>query len=84
MQQSTSLVVMWDITKRVISYSISYYNTNIQCFSDSNIITGISSSETMYTLTHLQEATEYSITLTAILSDGETKSSFMATTMAAG
>ena len=84
MQQSTSLVVMWDITKRVISYSISYYNTNIQCFSDSNIITGISSIETMYTLTDLQEATEYSITLNAILSDGETESSFMATTMAAG
>ena len=66
------------------SYTISYYNTNVQCFSDSNIITGISSREAMYTLTDLQEATEYSITLTAILSDGETESSFMATTIAAG
>ena len=84
MQPSTSLVVMWDISEGVSSYSISYYNTNTQCFSDSNIITGISSNETIYTLTDLQEATEYSITLTAILSDGETESSFMATTMAAG
>ena len=84
MQQSTSLVVMWDISEGVSSYTISYYNTNAQCFSDSHISTDISNNETMYTLTDLQEATEYSITLTALLSDGETESSFMATTMAAG
>ena len=84
MQPSTSLVVLWDISDGVSSYSISYCNTNIQCFSDSNIITGINDNETMYTLTDLQEATEYSITLTAILSDGEIESSFMATTIAAG
>ena len=39
----------------------------------------------MYTLTELQEATEYSITVTAILSDGETEEdNLTATTMAAG
>ena len=75
-KQSTSLVVKWEFlstSKTVSTYSISYSNTNnIQCFTDSNDISDISGSETMYNLTGLQEATEYSITVTAILSDGET------------
>ena len=68
------------------SYTISYSNTNnTQCFTTSNTISGITASETMYTLTELQEATEYSITVTAILSDGETgEDNLTATTMAAG
>ena len=69
------------------SYSISFSNTNnTQCFTDSNEIVGVAAaSETIYTLTDLQEATEYSITLTAVLSDGETAEySLTATTMAAG
>ena len=52
------------------NYSISYSNTNTQCFTDSNDISGITASTTVYTLTGLQEATEYSIIVTAILSDG--------------
>ena len=67
------------------SYTISYSNTNTDCFTDSDDITGIAASETMYTLTGLQEGTEYSITVTAILSDGETaEDSLTATTMTAG
>ena len=68
-------MVLWEfllINKTVSTYSISYSNTNnTQCFNDSNDISDISASETMYNLTGLQEATEYSITVTAILSDGE-------------
>ena len=87
--QFTSLIFMWDFqltSKTVSTYSISYSNSNnTQCFTDSNDISGISSSETMYNLTGLQEATEYSITVTAILSDGETAvDSVTATTLPAG
>ena len=57
----------------VDSYSISYSNTNTDCFTVSyDDITDIASSETRYILTDLQEGTEYSITVTALLSDGET------------
>ena len=88
-RQITSLVIMWEIlliNNSVSTYFISYSNTNnTQCFTDSNDISDISASVTMYNLTGLQEATEYSITLTAILSDGETvEDSFIATTLTAG
>ena len=88
-RRSTSLVVKWEFlstNKTVSTYSISYSNTNnTQCFTDSNDISDISGSETMYNLTRLQEATEYSITVTAILSDGETvEDSVTATTLSAG
>ena len=67
------------------SYSISYSNTNTDCFTDSNGITGIAASETMYTLTDLQEGSEYYITVTALLSDGGTaENSIAATTIASG
>ena len=56
----------------VESYTISYSNTNTDCFTDSDDITGIAASETMYTLTDLEEGTEYFITVTVTLSDGET------------
>ena len=80
---------MWEFqltSKTVSTYSISYSNTNnTQCFTDSNDISDISDSETMYNLTGLQEATEYSITVTAILSDGETAvDRVTATTLPAG
>ena len=89
MIESTSLVVKWEFlstSKTVSTYSISYSNTNnTQCFTDSNDISDISGSETMYNLTGLQEATEYSITVTAILSDEETVDhSLTATTLPAG
>ena len=70
------LVVEWELlsdTKNVSSYIISYSNTeNTDCFTDSNTITDIPGNETMYTLTGLEERTEYSITITAILSGGGT------------
>ena len=89
MIQSTSLVVKWELlstSKPVSTYSISYSNTNnTQCFTDSNDISDIRGSETMYNLTGLQEATGYSITVTAILSDGETaRDSLTATTLPDG
>ena len=85
-------MVLWEFLltdKTVSTYSISYSNTNnTQCFTDSNDISDISASETIYNLTGLQEATEYSITVTAILSglsDKETiKDSLRATTLTAG
>ena len=70
---TSGVTVGWMLAEylEVTSYSISYSNTNnTQCFTDSNSITNISASETMYTLTDLQEATEYSITVTVILRDG--------------
>ena len=64
------------------NYTISYSNND--CPSDSYddilVITG-----TMYTLTGLEEGTNYSVTVTVTLSDGETgEYSLTATTMTAG
>ena len=67
------------------SYSISYSNTDTNCFTDSDDISGIASSETAYTMTDLQEGIEYSITVSVLLSDGETaRDSLTATTQATG
>ena len=66
-----------------ISYTVSYSNTNIQCFTDSDDITDIAASETVYTVHGLQEGTEYCITVTGMLSDGGTgEDSLTAATMA--
>ena len=84
---SNSLTISWTLDDRLsaTNYTISYFNTNTDCFTDSSDITGIAASETMYTLTDLQEDTEYSITVTAQMSDGEAaENSLTATTMAAG
>ena len=84
---TTSLTVSLVLGEGVTatSFTISYSNTDTQCFSDSNDITGIGASETMYTVTGLQEGTEYYITVTAMLSDGESGGdSLTATTMATG
>ena len=84
---TTSLALSWTLDNNVTAtdYTISYSNTNTDCFTDSDDITGIATSEAMYNLTDLQEGTEYSITITALLSDGETaEDSLTATTMAAG
>ena len=85
---TTSLTISWtlvdDVTVMVNSYTISYFNTNTDCFTDSDTIS-VAASETMYELTDLQEGTEYSITVTALLSLGETaEDSITATTMVAG
>ena len=68
----------------VTEYIISYSNTD--CPNDIyDDITGISDSETMYTLTDLEEGTEYSITVTAILSGGITQAyDVAATTISVG
>ena len=65
-----SLTISWTLADGVIvtEYIITY--SNIDCLNDIyDDITGISDSETMYILTDLEEGTEYSITVTAILSD---------------
>ena len=85
---TTSLTISWtladDVT--VTEYTISYSNTN--CLNDTiyDDITGISDSETMYTLDDLEEGTKYSITVTAILSDdgGTAQETVTATTMSVG
>ena len=78
-----SLILAEDVT--VTEYTISY--SNIDCPNDIyNDITGISDSETMHTLIDLEEGTEYSITVTAILSDdgGTASDTVTATTMSVG
>ena len=84
---TTSLTISWTLADDVTAteYTISYTNTD--CLNDIyDDITGISDSETMYTLTDLEEGTEYSITVTAILSDDGGSASFTvtATTMSVG
>ena len=83
---STSVTISWTLFGGVTAtsdYTISYSNTNTQCFTDSDDITGITATET--TLTGLQEGTQYSITVTVMLSNGNTVSdTTTATTMAAG
>ena len=97
----TSLNVSWTLLEEVtasytISYTISYSNTNnTDCFNDSR--SDISASGTSHTLTGLEEGTEYSITVTATLSEGggsgaadtltgggSVESSITASTMTAG
>ena len=84
---TTSLTISWSLdndTAEANSYTISYSNTNTDCFTDSDTIS-VAASETMYELIDLQEGTEYSITVTATLSNGGTvEDSLTASTMAAG
>ena len=82
----TSLTISWTLSGGVTAttYTISYSNTD--CPTDTYPdITDIPNSQTMYTLTGLEEGTEYSITVTATLSGGGTEEdSLTATTTAAG
>ena len=83
----TTLTVSWtvDVGVMVESYTITYSNTDTDCFHDSDDTTDIDDDETMYTLTGLEEGTEYSITVTALLAGGDTgEAEGMGTTTPAG
>ena len=67
----TSLTISWALFEDASTFTVSYFNINTGCFNDTNTISGISSSETMYTLTGLEEGTNYSIAVTAIMVGGE-------------
>ena len=74
-RESTSLSIMWQLlstTSTVTTYTISYSNiNNTECYNDSNTINDISNSMTMLILDNLEEETEYSIIVTAILSNSQ-------------
>ena len=82
----TSLTPSWTLPEGVNtnSYTISYSNTNTDCFTHSR--SDISASGTSYTLDGLEEGTEYSITVTATLTGngGTQEGSTTATTLTAG
>ena len=81
-----SLTISWALADGLTAttdYIISYLNTD--CPSDTyNEITDIHPSEMMYTLTGLEEGTDYSITVTASLSYGAVEDNVTATTTTAG
>ena len=82
---TTSLIISWllagDVT--ATNYVISYENTDTDCFTVT--YDDITARETIVELTGLEEGTEYSVTVTATLSDGiTTEDNLLATTMASG
>ena len=82
---TTHLVISWLLGKGVnaTSYTISYFNTKCSTLNYDDITTR---NNMTYGLTGLEEGTEYSITVTAILSDGETmeENSLTTSTMPSG
>ena len=87
---TTSLTISWALVEGVTatSYSISYSATDTDCIPGSNTIPPIPGSETMYILPGLEEGTEYSITVTATITEedggGTQQYTIIETTMAAG
>ena len=81
---TTHLVISWRLGKGVnaTSYTISYFNTKCSTLNYDDI----TARNMTYNLTGLEEGTEYSITVTAILSDGETmeENSLTTSTMPSG
>ena len=85
--EPTSLTISWTLvgSAAVTGYSISYSNTDTECFIDSDVVSGIAAGEMSHTLTDLEEGTEYTITVTALLTGGGTREySVTATTLAVG
>ena len=85
--EATSLIISWTLIGSAVEtgYSISYSNTDTQCFTDSDTVSGIAAGETSHTLTDLEEGTEYTITVTSLLTGGETlEDSVTGTTQAVG
>ena len=85
--QSTSLTVSISLAEGVTAtfpYIISYINiNNTHCFHTS--VSGITTNETEYTLSGLEEDTTYNITVTVMVTGGVTaEDSFTATTLTAG
>ena len=81
----TSVTILWTLGGNLTatSYTISFSNINTNCFSESH--RGISTNETSYMLEGLEEGTEYAITVTANLINGETEmNSLTATTGTSG
>ena len=62
-----SLIISWEVDPGVtpIGYSISYHNTNTQCFNDSHETSDIDAGQTKYNLTGLEEGSEYSVSINA-------------------
>ena len=71
---NTSLTLSLTLSESITAttYFISYSTTDTDCFTGSNI-TSVDGNLTMYTLTGLEEGTEYSITVTAALTGGGTE-----------
>ena len=85
--EATSLTISWTLVGSAVEtgYNISYSNTDTQCFTDSDTVSGIAAGETSHTLTDLEEGTEYTITVTALLTGGGTlEDSVTGTTQAVG
>ena len=84
----TLLTISWDLVESLTAtaFTISYSNTNTDCFTNSSNISDIAGSETMHALAGLEEGTEYSITVTATLigGGGTEQDIIIATTMATG
>ena len=87
---TTSLTISWSLASDLSTttdYTISYSNSDSECFTTS--YDDITTSQTTYQLTGLEEGTNYAITVTVttVLNDGGTRdySAYTtATTMTAG
>ena len=80
------MVISWTLAEGLTAnrYDMTYSSTDTECPTYGTGISGIDASETMYRV-YMRKATEYSITVTAILrAGGRRKVSFTFTTMATG
>ena len=81
------MTISWALVQGVTAtaFTISY-TINTNCFNDTNTTPSIAGSETRYTLTGLEEGTQYSITVTATFTGGgrTEQNTIIATTITAG